>query len=215
MPKLKIGLIADGNRRWAKEKGLKINEGHNQGFLAVKDVFFEYLYNNKNKFDTLVVYSFSTENWNRSPLEVKNLMDLFEEVCDTWGPDMIKKEVRVIHAGRKDRIPNSLAKKIANLEEKTKNFKKFNLILCIDYGSHDEIRRAVKKGGNNFEKYLEVPPLDLIVRTSGEQRLSNFCLWQAAYSEFIFYDKFLPDLTEKDMEKIMIEYENRNVRKGR
>ena len=215
MPKLKIGLIADGNRRWAKEKGLKINEGHNQGFLAVKDVFFEYLYNHRDKFDTLVVYSFSTENWNRSPLEIKNLMKLFEEVCDTWGKELIEKQVRFVQAGRKTRLPKTLMKKIKDLEEKTKNFKKFTVILCMDYGSHDEIRRAVKKGGNNFEKYLEVPPLDLIVRTSGEQRLSNFCLWQAAYSEFVFYNKFLPDLTEKDMEKIMIEYENRNVRKGR
>ncbi|MDD2656308.1 MAG: polyprenyl diphosphate synthase [Patescibacteria group bacterium] len=214
MPKLKIGLIADGNRRWAKEKGSETEEGHNQGFLAVKDVFFEYLYNNKNKFDTLAVYTFSTENWNRSPLEVKNLMDLFEEVCDSWGKELIEKQVRFVQAGRKTRLPKSLMKKTKDLEEKTKNFKKFTVILCMDYGSHDEIRRAVKKGGNNFEKYLEVPPLDLIVRTSGEQRLSNFCLWQAAYSEFVFYNKFLPDLTEKDMEKIMIEYENRNVRKG-
>jgi len=142
-------------------------------------------------------------------------MKLFEEVCDTWGKELIEKQVRFVQAGRKTRLPKTLMKKIKDLEEKTKNFKKFTVILCMDYGSHDEIRRAVKKGGNNFEKYLEVPPLDLIVRTSGEQRLSNFCLWQAAYSEFIFYDKFLPDLTEKDMEKIMIEYENRNVRKGR
>ena len=215
MPKLKLGLIADGNRRWAKEKNLPTKEGHYQGFKAVKDVVFEYLYNHNDKFDTLVVYTFSTENWNRSPLEVKNLMNLFEEVCDTWGHELIEKETRFIQAGRKDRIPKTLKKKILNLEEKTKKFKKFTVILCMDYGSQDEIKRAIKKGGNNFEKYLEVPPLDLIVRTSGEQRLSNFCLWQAAYSEFIFYDKYLPALTEKDMEKIVKEFDGRNVRKGR
>ncbi|MFA7244784.1 MAG: undecaprenyl diphosphate synthase family protein [Candidatus Magasanikbacteria bacterium] len=214
MPKLKFGLIADGNRRWAKNKNLPALAAYHRVKDIIKDVILEYLYNHKN-FDTLVIYTFSTENWKRTPMEIKDLMNLFEEVCDNWESKIIEKKIKFIHAGRKDRIPNSLAKKIANLEEKTKNFKKFNLILCIDYGSHDEIRRAVKKGGNNFEKYLEVPPLDLIVRTSGEQRLSNFCLWQAAYSEFIFYDKFLPDLNEKDMEKIMIEYENRNVRKGR
>ncbi|PIZ96932.1 MAG: di-trans,poly-cis-decaprenylcistransferase [Candidatus Magasanikbacteria bacterium CG_4_10_14_0_2_um_filter_33_14] len=215
MPKLKIGLIADGNRRWAKEKGLQTKEGHYQGFKAVKDVVFEYLYNHNDKFDTLVVYTFSTENWNRSPMEIKNLMNLFEEVCDTWGHELIEKETRFIQAGRKTRLPKSLMKKITDLEEKTKKFKKFTVILCMDYGSHDEIKRAVKKGGTNFEKYLEVPPLDLIVRTSGEQRLSNFCLWQAAYSEFIFYKKHLPALTEKDMQKIEEEFDSRNVRKGK
>ena len=214
MTKLKFGLIADGNRRWAKSKSLSTIEGHTQGFQTVKDIVFEYLYNN-DKFDTLVVYTFSTENWNRSPLEVKNLMDLFENVCDSWKEDMIKKQVKVIHAGRKDHIPKSLTKKIIDLENETKNFKRFTLILCLDYGSHDEIRRAVKKGGNNFEKYLEVPPLDLIVRTSGEQRLSNFCLWQVAYSEFIFYKKLLPELDKTDMDKIMEEFKNRNVRKGK
>jgi len=215
MSKLKLGLIADGNRRWAKEKNLPTKEGHYQGFKAVKDVVFEYLYNHNDKFDTLVVYTFSTENWNRTPMEVKNLMDLFEEVCDNWGHELIEKETKFIQAGRKTRLPKSLMKKIKDLEEKTKKFKKFTVILCLDYGGQDEIRRAVKKGATNFEKYLEVPPLDLIVRTSGEQRLSGFCLWQASYSEFIFYNKYLPALNEKDMEKIITEYENRNVRKGR
>lgn len=215
MTKLKFGLIADGNRRWAKKNNLQVKDGHFQGFKSVKDVIFEYLYNKNDKFDTLVVYTFSTENWNRSPLEIKSLMDLFEEVCDTWGKELIEKQTRFIQAGRKDRIPKSLTKKIIDLEEKTKVFKKFTVILCLDYGSHDEIKRAVKKGGENFEKYLEVPNLDLIVRTSGEKRLSNFCLWQAAYSEFIFYNKFLPDMTNDDMDIIVAEYNNRNVRKGK
>ena len=113
-------------------------------------------------------------------------MNLYEEAFDSWKDDLIKKKIKVIHAGRKNRIPKSLAKKVAKLVDETKNYKKFTLILCLDYGSHDEIKRAVKKCGNNFEKYLEVPSLDLVVRTSGEQRLSNFCLWQVAYSEFIF-----------------------------
>ncbi|MFA7314686.1 MAG: polyprenyl diphosphate synthase [Candidatus Magasanikbacteria bacterium] len=214
MSKQKFGLIADGNRRWAKSKNLPVLSGHQKGVDVIKEVVLEYLYNNKD-FDTLILYAFSTENWNRNPLEIKNIMNLYEESFDSWKDDLIKKKIKVIHAGRKNRIPKSLAKIISNLEEKTKKFKKFTVILCLDYGSHDEIRRAVKKGGNNFEKYLEVPPLDLIVRTSGEQRLSNFCLWQAAYSEFIFYNKFLPDMTNGDMDKIVAEYKTRNIRKGK
>ena len=214
MTKLKFGLIADGNRRWAKSKNLPVLTGHQKGKDVIKEVVLEYLYNHKD-FDTLVLYAFSTENWNRNPLEIKDIMNLYEEAFDSWKDDLIKKKIKVIHAGRKNRIPKSLAKKVAKLVDETKNYKKFTLILCLDYGSHDEIKRAVKKGGNNFEKYLEVPSLDLVVRTSGEQRLSNFCLWQVAYSEFIFYDKYLPALTKKDMNKIVSEYKNRNIRKGK
>ncbi len=208
-----FGLIADGNRRWAKSQGLAAFEGHNRGFSVIRNTVFPRLYDHED-WDTLAVYAFSTENWKRSPLEVTNLMKLYQEMAEDWGNEILEKECRFIHAGRKDRLPKKLLNRLSELEEKSKNFDKFRLVLCLDYGSQDEILRAVEKGGRDFENYLEVPPLDLIVRTGGENRLSNFCLWQAAYSEFNFHPKKLPELTEADMEKIIMNFKKRDRRKG-
>ncbi|HEY5714185.1 MAG TPA: polyprenyl diphosphate synthase [Candidatus Gracilibacteria bacterium] len=209
-----FGLIADGNRRWAKREKKSVAEGHGQGFLVVKDIVMSSLDVNPD-WDSLVVYGFSTENWKRSPLEVANLMKLYLKIAESWGQEIREKKIRFIHAGRKDRLPKKLIKKLQSLEKETESFNKFRLVLCLDYGSQDEIQRAVKLGGEDFESHLEVPPIDLILRTGGEQRLSNFCLYQAAYSEFVFHPKFLPELTKEDMEQILEDFSERDRRKGK
>ncbi|NCP67100.1 di-trans,poly-cis-decaprenylcistransferase [bacterium] len=211
---LAFGLIADGNRRWAKAEGLPVAQGHKTGFAVVKDVVLPTLYDHSD-WSTLVVYGFSTENWKRSPKEVADLMKLYLQMAEEWPADIRAKDIKFIHAGRKDRLPAKLLKKLSDLQEETKSNKKFTLVLCLDYGSQDEISRAVEQGGSAFEKHLEVPPLDLILRTGGEQRLSNFCLWQAAYAELNFHDKKLPALTHSDMETILSEFTQRQRRKGK
>jgi len=220
---MNFGLIADGNRRWAKSQNLSTKEGHYQGFLTIKDVVLPTL--QKSSFTSCTIYCFSTENWKRSPLEVKNLMDLFSDMMDTWLPQCVEDKIKVVHAGRKDRLPKKLLNKIQHIEEETKSFTKFTLYLCLDYGSHDEMIRIVnqyyskgqtkKLSPQSLQNLLEVPMLDLIVRTGGEQRLSNFCLWQASYAEFHFTPTYLPALTKPELEKIIHEFTNRDRRKGK
>lgn len=208
-----FGLIADGNRRWAQSKNLPVAEGHQRGFGVVKDVILPSLYDHPD-WDTLVVYGFSTENWKRSPKEVADLMKLYLQMAEEWPTEIRKKQIRFSHAGRKDRLPTPLLKKLAALQAETKDYKNFNLVLCLDYGGQDEIERAVDLGGTDFKSYLEVLPLDLIMRSGGEHRLSNFCLWQAAYAEFNFQAKKLPEITTADMTKILKNFGARQRRKG-
>ncbi|MDH3324640.1 MAG: polyprenyl diphosphate synthase [Candidatus Peregrinibacteria bacterium] len=213
---MNFGIIADGNRRWAKENNVSIPEGHKNGFMAIKNEILPVLQNSKN-FNTCTIYAFSTENWKRSPLEVGNLMKLFGELLDGFQEEVIKNDFKIIHAGRKDRIPKSLLKKLQNLEKLTESNEQLKIYLCVDYGGRDEIIRAAQSAdsANNLEKFLEIPDLDIIFRTGGENRLSNFCIWQAAYAEFFFEKKFLPDVKKIDTEKVITSFEDRNRRKGK
>jgi len=208
---MNFGIIADGNRRWAQKNGLSTEEGHRKGFSVVTDYIYPVLVDSK-EFSAMTVYAFSTENWKRSVSEVRYLMKLYAEMIDKWIPDLMKRKTRVIHAGRKNRIPSFLRKKIEEAEEISKKNKDFTIYLCLDYGGRDEILRAAKKG--NLEKNLEVPDLDLVFRPGGEMRLSNFCIWQAAYAEFFFTDKFLPEITKADVKKTLKEFLERERRKG-
>lgn len=208
-----FGLIADGNRRWAREQDLPVKSGHTQGFGVVKDVVLPALYDHPD-WGTLAVYGFSTENWKRSPKEVADLMGLYLAMADEWPKEIRGKQIKFVHAGRKDRLPGPLLKKLAALQEETKHNTAFTLVLCLDYGSQDEIKRAVEVGGVDFVNHLEVPSLDLILRTGGENRLSNFCLWQAAYAEFNFHVKKLPEIGEEDMQAILTDFAERQRRKG-
>ncbi len=207
-----LGLIADGNRRWARAQKKPVSAGHAAGFEVIRKIIVPVLYDHPD-WDTFVVYAFSTENWGRSPSEVKNLMKLFSHL-DEWGKELAAKDVQFVHAGRKDRLPSPLLKKITNLESATKNNTAFRVIVCLDYGSHDEMVRAVESGGVDFVSHLAVPPLDLIVRTGGEQRLSNFCLHQAAYAELCFTKTFLPDLDKTELDGILENFAKRDKRKG-
>ena len=216
-----IGFIADGNRRWAKAKGLSAKEGHSAGFRAISDEVLPACFDHPNC-KGLAIYDFSTENWKRSPFEVRNLFALYEEMVEEWRKKFTEKCITLKWAGRRDQIPSSLRKKIEAVESETAVFEKnFTVYLCLDYGAKDEIVRILKKqekttlSEKSFETMLEVPPLDLIVRSGGEQRLSNFCLWQAAYAEFFFEETFLPDFTREKMEEIFERFEERERRRGK
>lgn len=223
-----VAIIPDGNRRWAKEHGLPNFEGHRRGFnVAIKAA-------RKIRamgINTLTVWAFSTENWNRTPKEVDYLMKMYGIFMDKNLKEALKEKIRIIHLGRKDRIPKSLLKKIQDSEAKTKDFKNYVLNIAIDYGGRDEIMRAIKKISNskfqipnlleeNFNEFLDThdqpyPFPDLIIRTSGEQRTSGLMIWQAAYAEYVFINKHFPDLNDKDIESAVEEYSQRQRRFGK
>lgn len=219
-----LGIIIDGNRRWAKGKGLSSFKGHQKGFDKVDEIG-EYCLENGVKILTL--YCFSTENWNRSKAEVSYLMRL---IARAFNKDSIKKYnnrgVRMQVIGQKEKLPKSLRKKIEKAEQETKNNKKGILNLAISYGGRPEIVQAVKSivkkklpiteksiNDNLWTKGLPGP--DLIIRTGGEQRLSNFLTWQSAYAELYFPKKYWPEFTKKDIDKAFEEYASRNRRFGR
>ena len=220
-----IGFIVDGNRRWAKQHGLPAYEGHLAGYNALKDVALETLHQGVK---CVSAYVFSTENWKRSEEEVGHLMGLLLKMLKADVPIFIENNVRLRVIGSKERLSGALVEAINNAEAKTADLRGGDLVLCLNYGGHLEITDAVKKivqSGISSEDVTsdlvaqniyvpDVPPCDLIVRTSGEQRLSNFMLWRAAYSELMFIDKHWPDMTTDDVAVILDEYARRNRRFG-
>lgn len=221
-----IVLFPDGNRRWAKEKGLKSLEGHMQGYKNLLD-FSEWCKNRGVK--VLTAFGFSTENWNRTEEEVNYLMKLLEK-CLVDNLETYEKEgtrVRVI--GQRDRLPEPLKEAIKTTEEKTKDNDKLFLNLAISYGGKWDILNAVKKIVEEkipaekidealFESYLStagLPNPDLVIRAGGEKRMSNFVLWQAAYSELYFSPKLWPDFSEKDLDQALEEFDRRQRRFGK
>jgi len=221
-----IVLFPDGNRRWAKNRGIASLEGHMQGYKNLLD-FSEWCKNRGVK--VLTAFGFSTENWNRSPEEVDYLMKLFEKCLGDNIDRYIKDGVRVRIIGQKDRLSEPLKAIIKTVEETTKNNSKLFLNLAIRYGGKWDILTAVKKiiedkipaeniNDKLFESYLStsgLPNPDLVIRAGGEMRLSNFVLWQAAYSELYFFPKLWPDFSEKDLDEALKEYDQRQRRFGK
>jgi len=222
-----IAIIPDGNRRWAKEKRLPTFEGHKRGFNQAIEIGKKA---RELGIKVLTLWAFSTENWKRTKEEISYLMDLYYQMIEINIQDALKEKIRIIHLGRKDRISNKLRLKIMEAEEKTKNFDKYYLAIALDYGGRDEIIRTINKINQskisikNFSeekinqfldtKDLPYPSPDLVIRTSGEIRTSGFMIWQAAYSEWIFYPKYFPDFTPFDLEKCIEEYKKRKRRFG-
>ena len=220
-----VGYIIDGNRRWAKKHGLPAYEGHLAGYNAIQDVA-------RATFDSGVeymsVYIFSTENWKRSENEVKALMGLVLKLFTSDLHIFNEENIRLRVLGSKDMVNERIKKAIVEAEEATKNNTRGTLALCFNYGGQLEIADAVKKfvqaGGDASSITVEdiasnlyapdIPPVDLIIRTSGEQRLSNFMLYRAAYSEFMFIDKAWPDITKEDVQEALQKYSNRGRRFG-
>ena len=223
-----IAIIPDGNRRWAKTRALPTLEGHRRGFEAARKIV---RHAREAGIHTLTLWAFSTENWTRTKEEVSYLMKLYAQMTDKFLDEAVKDEVRVVHLGRKDRIPEFLLKRIKDGEEKTKKFTRNILNIALDYGGRDEIIRAIKKipsskfkiqnlGEQSFEKYLDTagqpyPNPDIIIRTSGEMRTSGLMIWQAAYAEFYFLQKHFPDLIEKDIDNALEEFAKRQRRFGK
>lgn len=221
-----VAIIPDGNRRWAKKRGLPTIEGHRRGFNRAKELTKKA---RELGIEILTLWAFSTENWKRSKDEVGYLMKIYERWIDDYLKEAIVDKVRLIHIGRKDRINKTLLEKIQNAEEQTKTFRKNTLVLALDYGGQDEILRAVQKlikdkpESENIDEALlssyldtkDIPNPDLIIRTSGEKRLSGFLLWGSAYAEFAFIDECFPDFTTDLFEKCIDEYRKRLRRFGK
>ncbi len=212
-----LGLILDGNRRWAKERNLSTLEGHRAGYANLRKIV---TIAKKHNIEYISAFVFSSENWKRSNDEVKNLMKLFMWVLKHEAKEIGKEGIRLKVIGSKLRIGKALVRAIHEAEESTKNNTKGTLLLCLDYGGQQEIVDATKRivaSGIDSEditselisQNLEMPglpPLDLIIRTSGEHRLSNFMLWGSAYSELFFVNKYWPDFSEENFEKILTKY---------
>lgn len=220
-----IGFIIDGNRRWAKKHGLPPYEGHLAGYNALKDVVVEAA-NSGVKFISL--YTFSTENWNRAKEEVSNIMALMMRLFKTDVHLLLENDLRLVVLGSSDRLPKRMRDAIDSVQKQTAHCQKSTIAVCFNYGGQQEVVAAVKKiveqkiDANDITPELisenlyrpEVPQVDLIVRTSGEKRLSNFMLWRSPYSELLFLDKFWPDMKKSDVADILEEYSKRYRRFG-
>ena len=223
-----VAIIVDGNGRWATEKGMTRSEGHNEGFLNVKKLS-AYIFSKNIKY--LSAYLFSTENYKRSKKEVDFLMNLLvgklKEILEFCHGEKIK----AVFSGRKENLSDKVIKAMIKIEEETKDYQDRVFNICFNYGGHAEIVDATKKivkdvengkldindlDENTFSKYLyhNLPPVDLMIRTSGEQRLSNFMLWQNSYAEFYFPKTYFPDFDEKEFDKAIVEYTKRDRRFG-
>jgi len=222
-----IVLFPDGNRRWARERGLPTFQGHWRGYQNLLK-FCRWC--QKRGVRVLTAFGFSTENWKRSKREVNYLMELFEEGLSNKEhiKDLQKDQVRVKIIGQKERLPESLQKVIVNIENLTKNNKNLHLNLAVSYGGKWDITQAVQKimkknppvkkiTEDLIEKNLStagLPVPDLVIRAGDERRLSNFVIWQAAYSELYFSNTLWPDFTEKDLDLAIKEYNLRQRRFG-
>jgi undecaprenyl diphosphate synthase len=217
-----IAIIMDGNGRWAKERNLPRLQGHLAGVNAVRRVT-EYCQEFKIKYLTL--YAFSRENWDRPKEEVKGLMALFSKVVKEEIKELKKNKVRVRFLGKIDELPPDVKKSALWIQEQTKNLDKLNLILAFNYSGRSEIieavNKAVKKGKKiteeSFRNFLflpDIPDPDLFIRTSGELRISNFLLYQIAYTELFFTDELWPDFNKDHFIKAIRSYQKRERRFG-
>jgi undecaprenyl diphosphate synthase len=215
----------DGNGRWAAARGLPVAEGHREGARALRRTVEAAI---DLGIESLAVYAFSTENWARPPDEVESIIELMDETIDRELPDLAKQGVRTRFFGRRDRVPADLRAKMANLEAETAHLDRLQLWIAFDYGGRAELveaTRALLRNGTAAEELSEadiaahlyapdLPDPDLVIRTSGEQRLSNFLLWQSAYAELVFDETYWPDFGEERLRAAIEEYASRGRRFG-
>lgn len=223
-----VAIIMDGNRRWAKEKGLPSLKGHQAGLENLKKLS-KYIFNKGTKI--LSVYAFSTENFKRSEEEVKYLMDMFVKEIPKLVKDFKKNNIKVIISGRKENLRKDVIKTIDECMESTKDNSKGILNICLNYGGVQEIVDACKKvcakvlngeldyhdlNEDDFRNYLyaNLDPVDLMIRTSGEYRISNYMIYEIAYAEMYFTNTYFPDFNEKCFDEALINYNGRNRRFG-
>lgn len=229
MPK-HIGIIMDGNRRWAKKRGKPAIFGHKQGAKTLENIV---RYANKIGLKYLTVFAFSTENWKRSEEEVKGLMTLLQAYLDDYTKRADSENVKVTVIGDIKALSEGMQKSIEKCMERTKNNTGVHFNIAINYGGKDEIVKATKKIAQEIkENQISIeeideqiitdhlytkgqPEPDLIIRTSGELRLSGFLIWQSAYSELLFIEKNWPDFDEKDLDNAIVEYEKRKRNYGK
>ena len=225
-----VAIIMDGNGRWAKSRGEERTFGHKNAISAVRNAISAC---DKAGVEYLTLYTFSTENWNRPNDEVDTLMSLLSETLLKEAAELFSKGVRLHVIGEVEKLPTLVREQLLNVVELTKENSKGNLVLALSYGSQREILNAVKEIAQEvkegkisaedineklFENHLytkDLPPVDLLIRTSGEVRISNFLLWQIAYAELQFLDIFWPDFQEEHLYQCIVNYQNKERRFGK
>ncbi|MEZ7509298.1 isoprenyl transferase [Cloacibacterium sp. Arc13] len=225
-----VAIIMDGNGRWAKSRGEERTFGHKSGVTSVRNAISAC---DKVGIECLTLYTFSTENWNRPSDEVDTLMSLLSETLLEEAEELFSKGIRLHVIGEIEKLPYLVKEQLLNVVDLTKNNTKSNLVLALSYGSQREILNAVKEIAQEvkegkistedidealFENHLytkNLPPVDLLIRTSGEVRISNFLLWQIAYAELQFLDIFWPDFQEESLYECIINYQNKERRFGK
>lgn len=219
---LHVAIIMDGNGRWAKKRGLPRNLGHRKGAETLGKIVN---YSLEVGIKYLTVFAFSTENWHRPQAEIDYLMNLPYDFLDRFDKEFGDKNIRIKVIGKQEGLAPRLISKITEVEKKTENNDRLTFIIALNYGSQDEIIEAINyiKANDievtkeNFSNYLytkEFPNVDLLIRTSGEYRISNFLLWQIAYSELYFTDTLWPDFNKKAFNAALLEYSKRDRRFG-
>jgi len=222
-----VAMILDGNRRWARARGLSPWEGHAAGYRAIRELARAA---RSLGVHTFSVWAFSTENWERPREEVEAIMNIFRRALKEAMKEAVEEKVRMVHIGRKDRLPADVISAIAQLEKRTEHYTSHTFNFVVDYGGHDEILRAVRKiaadgvrpeeiDAKKFETYLDTasqtyPYVDLFIRTSGEQRTSGLFPWQMDYAEYYFEPEHLPDFTPAKLREAIMDYSRRRRRFG-
>lgn len=223
-----VAIIMDGNGRWAQKRGLKRTKGHQKGAEVLKKIS-EYVYDKKIK--VLSVFAFSTENWKRDKEEVDYLMDLFIKAFRKNFESIKKKGVKIVFSGLRNKLSSKVLNTMDEMVNETKNNKNGIFNICLNYGGQDEIVEATKKIAKevqnkaldiseinqeviNQNMFNDLPPIDLMIRTSGEYRISNFMLWQLAYAELYFTDVLWPDFNEEEFDKALNSFGKRDRRFG-
>ena len=227
-----VGIIMDGNGRWAQQRGLQRSAGHKEGANTAREIVKAAV---RSGVRWLTLYTFSTENWKRTAEEVSFLMGLLKAHLRAEFEFYKKEQVRILHLGDKSGLSDDVLYEIETVEKETAGFIGMNLVLAINYGARDEITRAIQKmleeqsraqrensaahgiEAEDLSRFFDIPLLpdaDLIIRTGGEKRLSNFLLWQAAYAEFDFTDTLWPDYTDEDFYRAIADFQKRHRRFG-
>jgi undecaprenyl diphosphate synthase len=213
-----VAIIMDGNARWATERGLPILEGHREGARALKRIVKDAV---RVGLDELTVYAFSTENWTRPRAEVEGLMAMFAELIESETPELDSEGVRMRFIGRREEVSEDLRARMNAAEAQTAGNRRLTLFVAFNYGGRAEILDAAERYGGGgedaFAALLYAPEMtdpDLVIRTSGEERLSNFLLWQSAYSELVFADVLWPDFGLEHLEAAVQEFASRKRRFG-
>ncbi|MFA7407173.1 MAG: isoprenyl transferase [Anaerolineaceae bacterium] len=220
-----VAIIMDGNGRWAQERGLSRMAGHRAGTENLRTIIRA---SAKLGIEYLTLYAFSTENWSRPKTEITGLMHILSEVIDREIEELHAEGARLIHIGHLDGLSNTLQKKVRAAIELTRHNQRINIVLAFNYGGRDEIIHAIKRmladrvNPDDVDEALvshymftaEIPDPDLVIRTSGEQRTSNFLTWQTVYSEWVFPKVYWPDFNEEELQKAIDEYAQRDRRFG-
>ena len=223
-----VGIIVDGNGRWATNQGLSRSKGHEAGFMNLQ-ILTAYIFNKGVKY--ISAYLFSTENFKRNALEVNVIMGLLTDKIEDILNFCKREQIKAVFSGRRENLSNKVMKTLHKIEEETKDYQDKTFNICFNYGGRAEIIDATKNIVNDinnnilnikyldedtYNRYLyqELPSIDLLIRTSGEMRISNFMLWQCSYAEFYFPETYFPDFKEKDFDKALEEYTSRDRRFG-